>query len=187
LIEQALGVANTGLELKSQVTDFPELGIELKTLPVDVHGRPRESTFVCHVDLKVIADCEWKQSRACEKLAHVLFVPIESDRNVSFAERRIGAAFLWMPSDEEHALLRADYDEIAGRVGIGDIESLTGHVGRVLQVRPKAPNARTRTRAADGDGASQATFPRAFYLRPSFTEQILARALGISSRDRTVF
>ena len=27
--------------------DFPELGVELKTLPIDRQGRPRESTWVC--------------------------------------------------------------------------------------------------------------------------------------------
>lgn len=27
--------------------DFPELGIELKTIPVDAAGKPLETTFVC--------------------------------------------------------------------------------------------------------------------------------------------
>jgi DNA mismatch repair protein MutH len=182
LVERALGVTAPA----SNVTDFPALGIELKTLPVDERGRPRESTFVCHVDLRRIADCAWESSRVCEKLARVLFVPVESRRSLRFAERRIGRAFLWTPSGAQLAALRGDYDEIVGRIGLGELDGLTGRVGCVLQVRPKAANARARARAADADGGSHDTFPRAFYLRASFTAALVADALEISPRDRSV-
>ncbi|HEX2675503.1 MAG TPA: DNA mismatch repair endonuclease MutH [Polyangiales bacterium] len=172
LVERALGAAGSG------AIDFPALGIELKTLPVDALGRPKESTFVCHADLRRLADLDWERSRVCEKLAHVLFVPIESRSGIAFGARRVGAAFLWRPSEEQRALLRADYEEIAGRVGLGEIETLDGRVGRVMQTRPKAANARARARAADANGASQVTFPRAFYLRASFTRQLLAEAFA---------
>lgn len=176
LVERALGVAGAP---NACATDFPELGVELKTLPVDAWGRPRESTFVCHVDLSRIADIPWEQSRAHEKLAHVLFVPIESSRALAFGARRLGRSFLWTPSPEQGAALRADYDEIAGRIGIGEIEAINGRVGRILQLRPKAPNALARTRANDADGGAQTTYPRAFYLRAAFTATLLRAALAV--------
>src|SRR5688500_18797590 len=43
LLERALG-ATAGSRAKP---DFEALGIELKTLPVDGRGQPKESTFVC--------------------------------------------------------------------------------------------------------------------------------------------
>jgi DNA mismatch repair protein MutH len=174
LLERTLGAAGVD---PGSVTDFPALGVELKTLPVDVRGRPRESTFVCHVNLKQIVETDWEHSRVREKLACVLFVPIESARDLAFDARRIGTPVLFRPSAHEQAVLRADFDEIVGRIGRGDLETLSAHVGHALQLRPKAATGRARTRASDADGAPLSTVPRAFYLRATFTAAILQNAL----------
>ena len=68
LVERALGGGSSDTR---PATDFPELGVELKTLPVDRDGRPRESTFVCHADLKLLAEVEWERSRVCEKASSI--------------------------------------------------------------------------------------------------------------------
>lgn len=48
LVERALG-AHGG---STATWDFPDLGVELKTIPVDARtAMPRESTFVCTVSL----------------------------------------------------------------------------------------------------------------------------------------
>ena len=52
LIERALG-ASAG---STAEPDFPALGIELKTIPIDAAGRICESTFVCTIALGRIAD-----------------------------------------------------------------------------------------------------------------------------------
>jgi DNA mismatch repair protein MutH len=80
---------------------------------------------------------------------------------------------LWSPSAEEEAELRFDWDELAGLIGRGDVESVTGHLGRCLQVRPKGANSRERRLAFDADGITFAALPRGFYLRPGFTERII--------------
>src|SRR6185295_14252248 len=76
IIERALG-AEAG---SAALPDFPRLGVELKTLPVDEHGVPRESTFVCTISLADADRAEWATSVAYAKLRHVLFVPITVDR-----------------------------------------------------------------------------------------------------------
>lgn len=48
LVEQALGAVGGSL----RGPDFPELGVELKTIPLDEQGRPRESTFVCALNVR---------------------------------------------------------------------------------------------------------------------------------------
>jgi DNA mismatch repair protein MutH len=174
LLERALCVTSDS----AAAQDFPELGVELKTLPVDAAGRPRESTFVCHVDLARIADCEWEQSRVKHKLSRVLFVPIESGAELLFAQRRVGSAWLWSASLEEERVLRQDYDEIVGRIAAGDIDQLSAHVGQALQLRPKAANATVRTRSSDAEGGLSRAHPRAFYLRATFTAEVLRRAFG---------
>jgi DNA mismatch repair protein MutH len=153
--------------------DFAHLGIELKTLPVDASGRPVESTFVCTISLPDVGDVEWENSPVRAKLARVLFVPVEGERERPVGERRLGAPLVWSPSLEDERDLKFDWDELAGRIGRGDVESVTGHLGRYLQVRPKAADSHARRRAFDRDGVAFAALPRGFYLRALFTARIV--------------
>jgi DNA mismatch repair protein MutH len=177
LLECALG-ASAG---SKDEPDFPGLGIELKSLPVDVRGKPRESTFVCTLPLRQIADISWEDSRVARKLARVLFVPVESDPDKPVGARRIGGPILWTANAAEMAALRADWDELAGLIGAGEIERVTAHLGKCLQVRPKAANSKVRTSAPGGEDGIVSVNPKGFYLRTSFTAQIVARALTPSS------
>ena len=157
--------------------DFSELGIELKTLPVGADGRPRESTFVCYVPLASLRETDWRRSRVALKLGRVLFVPIESEPKLCFAQRRVGSAFLWSPSAQQERVLCDDYAAIASRVSDGHLEMLDARVGRALQLRPKAASGRVNVRYSDGEGVPLLTRPRGFYLRASFTAEIVQQAL----------
>ena len=153
--------------------DFIELGIELKTIPVDRQGKPKESTFVCTISLRDIADIDWEQSAVWRKLRRVLFIPIEYDTSLPLAERRIGSPILWSPSIEEQRVLRADWELVSSMIDAGDLDRVTGHLGTALQVRPKAANNKARTHAPDGEGSLHEALPRGFYLRTSFTKAIV--------------
>lgn len=166
LVERALG-ATGGSAAR---VDFPALGVELKTVPVDAAGRPRESTHVCAVRLMDADRAEWETSWVRRKLLRVLFVPVIEARDV-------GRAVLFEPTAEDDAALKADFDEIVGAIGAGGIEGLTARVGEHLQLRPKAAHGAVRTASIGPDGAVVETVPRGFYLRPRFVERILrARA-----------
>lgn len=168
LVELSLG-ASAG---SAPTPDFPELGVELKTIPIDAAGRPRESTFVCSIRMTDLASLEWEHSRVRRKLARVLFVPVEWRRELAFGARRFGRPRLWSPTPSELAALRADWEELIGRLARGDVERISAHLGQRLQVRPKAAHAGVRTVAADTDGAPVAALPRGFYLRASFTREL---------------
>jgi DNA mismatch repair protein MutH len=166
-VERALGATGGS----SATWDFPELRIELKTIPVDGRtGTPRESTFVCAVSLADAERAEWDRSWARAKLSRVLWVPILVDGDDA---RRIGQPRLWSPTAEQDRVLAGDFEEIMGRVGIGDIEGITARVGRWLQLRPKAAHGRVRTVVPGADGERVSTVPRGFYLRATFTGAIL--------------
>lgn len=171
LVERALG-ATAGSRARP---DFDALGVELKTLPVDRRGRPCESTFVCTIALDEVGDVEWQDSRVHLKLHRVLWLPIEGERMIAVADRRIGAALLWTPDAEEERLLRFDWEELAGLIGAGQIDRIDGRIGRCLQVRPKARDSHARRRAIGSDGVPFETLPRGFYLRASFTASILKK------------
>jgi DNA mismatch repair protein MutH len=169
LLERALGAT---AKSKDQ-PDFEQLGIELKSLPVDERGSPLETTFVCTIALLDTENAEWEHSRLRRKLARVLWMPVLGVRSVAVAERRIGSPLLWSPSPDEDRALRWDWDELMGVMGRGHVDSITGHLGQVLQVRPKARNGSSRRRALDADGCRVQALPRGFYLRTAFTQNIL--------------
>jgi DNA mismatch repair protein MutH len=175
LLELALG-ATAG---SRALPDFPELHIELKTLPVDRAGAPVESTFVCTIPLAEMSQVEWADSRVRRKLSKVLWVPVEGERQILVGERRIGQALMYQLTPEDEAVLRADWEELAGFIGRGHVEELTGHLGKFLQIRPKAADSRARRLGFDADGAPFAALPRGFYLRPSFTRALLARHFAL--------
>ncbi len=162
-----------GASAGSQPTpDFPELGIELKTLPVDSSGRPLESTYVCTVDLQP-ASGGWYDSLVWLKLQKVLWLPLVTAKNAAPGERRIGSALLWSPSAEQARILRQDWEELMELVSAGELEHISSRQGQYLQIRPKAANSQALTRSFDADGNASMTLPRGFYLRPAFTRQIL--------------
>lgn len=166
-VERALGATGGA----SAIWDFPELRVELKTIPVDERtGVPHESTFVCAVSLVDADRAEWSTSWVRAKLSRVLWVPLHP---LDDGSRRVGQPRLWSPTTDQEAILAGDFDEILGRIGAGDVEGITAHVGRWLQLRPKAAHGRVRTVVPAADGELVATVPRGFYLRARFTGAIL--------------
>mgnify|MGYP001150985648 CR=1 FL=1 len=169
-LERALGATGGS----SQVLDFPDLGVELKTIPVTAEGTPLESTYVCTLSLADAELQEWETSWVRAKLARVLFVPLVGAHKIAWQERVVGAPVLWSPTSEQDDILRADFDDVVGLIGVGRIEELTAHRGRWLQVRPKARDGSVRTLAWGSEGETIATVPRGFYLRTRFTGALLA-------------
>lgn len=170
ILERALGATGGS----AAVVDFPDLGVELKTIPVTTEGAPLESTYVCTLSLTDADAQEWETSWVRTKLARVLFVPLVGAHGVPWQSRVIGRCLLWMPTRDQEDILRDDFEEAVGLIGVGRVEELTAHRGRWLQVRPKARDGSARTLAWGDGGEAIATVPRGFYLRARFTGALLA-------------
>jgi len=170
LLEQALGASAGSLA----APDFEAIGVELKTLPVDGRGLPRESTYVCTVPLESAGE-DWEHSWLRRKLARVLWLPVQAEQDIPLAERRVGSALLWSPSEDEEALLRRDWEELTERILLGELEQISARHGEVLQIRPKAADSRALRHAVGADGGRVLTNPRGYYLRAAFTAAILRR------------
>jgi DNA mismatch repair protein MutH len=175
VIERELGVGDGGV----LGPDFAALGIELKTVPVARDLLPLESTAVCHIDPVAIAGESWATSYARRKLAKVLFMALEvpeqnGRRAASVGDRRVVAVRLWSPSPDEEDLLRADFELFAREYfRRGRAADITGHLGRVMQVRPKARRATDLQTAFGSDGQPTRIGRCGFYLRPAFICGIL--------------
>ncbi|NMM40932.1 DNA mismatch repair endonuclease MutH [Pseudoalteromonas arctica] len=169
LIEYALG-ATAG---SKPTPDFEELGIELKTLPISYKGKPLETTFVSVTPLLNVTGMTWQQSNVRKKLNHVLWLPILGERDIVPFDRIIGSGFLWQPTAEQDAQLQRDWEEQMELIALGRVDEISGHLGDVMQIRPKAANSRIVTDAIGPNGQIIKTLPRGFYLKTSFTGQIL--------------
>ncbi len=154
--------------------DFQQLGIELKTIPLNAVGKPRESTFVSSISLLEIAQKTWQTSVVKKKLSHVLWIPVEGDPAIAVAARRMGQAILWQPTAEQEHCLKTDWQELTDYISLGQLDKITARLGRYLQIRPKAANAKALCWAFDENGHKIQTLPRGFYLRTKFTEQVLS-------------
>ena len=126
LVERALG-ANAGSRAGPDFRRSASNSRRCRSTPA---GARRVDVRV-HDPARRVGDIEWEDSPVRAKLPRVLFVPIEGERERPVAERRIGEPFLWSPSAEEEADLKFDWDELSGRIGRGDVESVTGHLGRI--------------------------------------------------------
>jgi len=169
LLELALG-ADGG---SAPRPDFKRLGVELKTIPVDRHGRPQESTHVCAAPSFVPPGLRWTDSLVRAKLARVLWIPIVRLGTGKTEERYVGSAMLWTPSRREEEILRRDWEEIVERIALGHLHEVDARMGEALQLRPKAASSRTVTTTMDEAGNRILVNPRGFYLRARFTAQIL--------------
>ena len=168
--------------------DFPHLGIELKTLPINNQGKPLETTFVSVAPLVGLVGINWNNSWVRRKLSRVLWVPIigeninnnTTEKSIPLAQRQIGSAFIWSPSVEEEHLLAMDWQELTDMIALGNVEKIHGKHGQVLQLRPKAANSKAKTKAFDRHGKPFMTLPRGFYLKIPFTQMILNNNLRIN-------
>lgn len=153
--------------------DFMHLGVELKTIPVNHRGKPLESTYVSMVPLSQHTNLTFIDSEITRKLSCVLWIPIAAEKHIAIPERRIGMPLLWRPSQTEWQLLQADWEELMQMIIIGQLDKITARMGDCLQIRPKALDGQSLCYSYNSDGERNLTLPRGFYLRPSFTHQIL--------------
>jgi DNA mismatch repair protein MutH len=171
IIERELGAGERG----GRGPDFAGLGVELKTVPLDGAGAPRESTAVCLIDPVGIAGESWETSYVRRKLSRVLFVGLEVlDREASVGDRRVSMVRLWSPTGGDEQVLRADFEHFVRQYfRRGRAAEITGGEGVALQVRPKGRNALDRQDAYGPDGRPVRIGKCGFYLRPGFVGRIL--------------
>lgn len=153
--------------------DFIKLGIELKTIPIDENGKPKESTYVCTVQLEPSALSSWDDSLVKHKLSSVLWIPYEASKEIAISARRIGTPILWEPNKEQEQQLKKDWQELTDMIALGELDKLSSTMGTYLQIRPKAANAKSLTKDKNQSDTNSFTLPRGFYLRPVFTQSIL--------------
>lgn len=178
LIEAFLGASSGNKALP----DFADLGIELKTIPINAHGKPLESTYVCTIQSNA-AMVAWSDSWVYKKLRHVLWVPCLSSSDLAISARIIKAPILWQMDPSTEEILRTDWEELMDMLQLGYAKDLTAKYGTYLHIRPKAANSRVLIDYIDSDGHSTKIIPKGFYLRPSFTTAVLRQPAAFDTMN----
>ena len=120
LIEAALDAESGSLAQP----DFPSIGLELKTIPIDSAGKALESTYVSVVPLMDVRGATWHESVVWQKLSRVLWVPLLAEKQIPLAQRVFATPVLWSPSAADEKLLRADWEAVMEKVSLGQIDTL---------------------------------------------------------------
>ncbi|AAO26762.1 MutH [Buchnera aphidicola str. Bp (Baizongia pistaciae)] len=154
--------------------DFPSLGIELKSIPINSSGYPLEPTFICNIPLKNNSlNITWNNSYFYRKIKKILWIPIIGNRVVSFLDKIVGEAFIWTMSSVQEKILKKDWEEFMDLIIIGKVEYISSKHGQVLQVKKKCKNKHVCIKFINYNGCVKFTNPRAFYFRKSFTWSLL--------------
>lgn len=159
--------------------DFVNLGIELKTLPINRLGIPVESTYICMLSLPLL-ETDFHQSRVWRKMAKILWIPIEANKEQALAQQKIGTPLLWSPNQRLYQQLKQDWEELTELIALGRFSELSAHQGKYLQIRPKAANAKILTHTLNQEGHMISIVPKGFYLRRDLTRQIMQQHYALS-------
>ena len=167
LIERLLGVTN----LNSSSPDLPELGLELKTLPLSPLLQVKEHTFISTISLP-FWEGSFKRSRLHNKIQSILWIPIiRSGTKMSLLDR-IGKEFLIRMDLETSGILEQDWNLLTGLLRQEQYTLISSHLGEILHIRPKAQSS-AHFISIDG----QQINPMGFYFRKSYTQGLVDRCL----------
>lgn len=159
LAEIALG-ATAGAK---PIQDFPELEVELKTIPLGNDALPTETTHICVLLDSNLRGQRFETSNVYNKLKCILWLPIEGNTSIPLPDRCFGEAFFWSMTDAEKQQIKEDWEEIMEALILQNEQIKLSELGHILQLRPCGTRAGQQVNG--------------FYLRRSFTKKILSQFL----------
>ena len=168
LVELYLGASASNLP----IPDFPNLNIELKTLPLNKKMQVNHHIKVCATSIFPNSkNTTWEKSILKLKLSRILWIPFESDKSISFKKRRIGHAFISNLNKYED-LFKQDYENITNLMLYGKIEKISASTGKYLILKSTSSN-KNLLKYYDIDGKLIFSKLKAFYLKKQFIDNVI--------------
>lgn len=153
--------------------DFPTIGIELKTVPINRQGKTLQDSFICMVHPIKGNNVTWEKSYIKYKLQKILWIPVQSDNNIPIMKRKICCPFLWSPNILENKILKNDWEEIMEKIFLGKIKNITLQKTMILKILSKGVNKISKTCAINEYGKKIKITPLAFYFKKKFTTELI--------------
>ncbi len=163
LLEQLLEVTN----LNESTPDFPEYGLEIKTIPIGSKGIVKEHTFLSTISLPFL-EGTFRRSKLYHKIFKVLWIPILREGTYMSLHDQIGRSFIVELEESIIAKLEGDWNLLTGLLREEAYPLISSDIGEILHIRPKAQNAAHMV-CVNG----QRVNPMGFYFRKSYTQELI--------------
>lgn len=167
IIETLLGADGSN----AKGPDLPDLGVEIKTLPINLDVKVMENTFVCCISLP-FTETQFESSDFYLKAKRILFVPIIVKKKGSLSDKVLAEPFLWELNGKDLSIIKQDWIELSSYLRLGSWSSINSTLGEILHIRPKAANSRELS-MFQALGGHHRILPIGFYLRKSFTQSLV--------------
>jgi len=157
--------------------DFPEAGIELKSVPLiekSVGLRVDQRTVISQIDYFALAEEAWETASVRKKL-DILFVFFERLRDPPKEEWPVVHVALWRPHDIALEGIRIDWEQVKSKVINGKAHELSEADGRILGPCTKGAGGGEFRRQPFSDLPAK---PRAWALKQAFV-------LGVYEQSRS--
>ena len=155
--------------------DFPHLGIELKTVPINFKCSPIASTYVCMANLHPRRFVPFKESTLYHKIRSLLLVFLLTTTSMPIWERVVAGYCFYEPEPHIMQQIEVDYNEFQELILLGNTSKIDGSYGNILQMLPKGANANDTVLVRNEESETIATMSRGYYLRNSFTKNVIQR------------
>lgn len=147
------------------------LGITPKVVRLAPDGTPRETPPFAGVGFDRIAETPFEQSRLAIETSEIMWILWSGDGRVP--DSRLLDIGYWIPTDEERASIRADYESARAAISASDPEGLPRAADvESFHVRTKGTDAQDVGRLPDGRLATR----RGFYMNKPFARRVVAEA-----------
>lgn len=94
-----------------QEVDIENLGIEIKTVPLNKYFLPKEKTYICNININDFK-FEWKNSNLYKKLNTILWVPYQGCCKIPLYDKIIFIPFIYKISPLEEKKIKREWIEI---------------------------------------------------------------------------
>lgn len=166
--------------------DFPQAGIELKATPLKkVRGKlvAKERLVLGMIDYMTIISEDWESSTFLSKNSHILLVFYLHEVGKDPRDFPIKIVRLWdFPSDDLR-IIQQDWEKIVGKVRDGLAHELSE--GDTLYLGACTKSSSSANRRSQPNSPIPAK-PRAFGLKASYMNSVIADSLGMPTTARPV-
>ncbi|QJC37911.1 hypothetical protein GJU03_02050 [Enterobacteriaceae endosymbiont of Donacia bicoloricornis] len=152
--------------------DIPYLGIEIKTITINLNNKIINDIFICSLPLVNKNVLCFYKSKLYNKLSKILWIPIIRDINIPFFKRKIGKPFFWVPTINDKIKLNYDWNNLIKLLILGKIKNINSYNGYILSIKNKG-NKKSFTKTINHLGKIISIFPKALYFKKKFLNSLL--------------
>ncbi|QJC37092.1 hypothetical protein GJU01_02050 [Enterobacteriaceae endosymbiont of Donacia vulgaris] len=155
--------------------DIPDLGIEIKTITIDINNKIINNSFICSLPLMNNKNLFFYPNKLYNKLSKILWIPIIiKNIKTPMLMRKIGHPFFWIPSINEKKKLNYDWNNLMKLLILGQIKYINSYNGYILLVKNKG-NKKQLTKTINNTGKIISVTPKSLYFKKKFLSSLIRK------------